>query len=543
MRTNYNGSNQNSSNSGGNSWSSMANNYDDRRDDAYEEEDFEAPDMSGYSFDNIVGEAMDDNGDSDVDAIFNDGSDAIFEGDVEESLRSDLVQAYKDIYEGVSSSIVPVPSDIGDVSNPYGGQVYEVEPKVHELAYEDVNEVEPQRGMKKRYIFAIIASVLILSVSGTMLFLHKTGRLSNGEDTVSVSSEVSFTVIRDEIDGLYIDSFKSDVKQGVSIKELEALRLKLDSLAENRDSDFDVNVHNDMLDELDTIELYLKDSSKLAEYESPDCSFDREDIDSNLKSIESDIRAYGVSGLRTTMSNRYNDYVTSRDDYVKLRDELLAIKDPLTYDESIYSQRINAVSHTANRSYLQSISNKLLADKTVAQKQKEYEEADDSEKDKLKKELEEASSERDKLAKEAEEKKKAESEKAASEKAASEKAAKEKEASERAARENESKRDIVSEIKEHVDSDSPVGEVIDDVESARETVSEFQEGVESAKEKVEDFKEGVDSAKEKAEDFKEGVDSAKDKLSDLFGLNKSGESDTAPEYSGSADTSTDVYYD
>ena len=457
MRTNYDGSNQNTSGDF-DGWDSMFGGTQNR--------DI----RGGYG------------ADLDINDVFEgisrqQSEDSIFDDDSDTSIRGMLVKSYIAIESALndgasyppavvyndSDAVVSSPYDVNHI--PRSAYPFE-EDRVFPIADVAVQEVEKKR-TNKPFLVSIIVGVLLLGIGGTVATMHYLNERGN----VAISEDMSVDAVRDQVSALYSDGSKTDVKSGVSLRDVESLRIKVQALSaldSDSDTDIDISMCNDILDELDTVELYLKNSDKLSEYASSGCSYEREDIDDGLASVESDLRSYVVSGLKSTITNNLSTYKADRSTYFFFFFELLGIEDPMLYDENDYLPRINAVTHSTNRSYLQQIANKLLADKKTLELEKKYNEADDSEKERYKKELEEANSDKDRLASELEAEKKRQKETSS----------KEAERSRVEEKQPESPKPVESSVESKIESkveskedESPAESVVDETGSSEEITS------------------------------------------------------------------------
>ena len=99
-----------------------------------------------------------------------------------------------------------------------------------------------------------------------------------------------------------------------------------------------------------------------------------------VNKIVENSKNYSVSGLAVTINDLASRLNGSYNEFVALRQELQSVSDVSTFDENLYKERIDKVSHEYNKNELLTIYDKIIADKQTVLKQKELNDAKSEEK-------------------------------------------------------------------------------------------------------------------------------------------------------------------
>ena len=246
--------------------------------------------------------------------------------------------------------------------------------------YIPVNNVKPKKNKKKKrgLMVGIILGVVVVSVAGVLIFLS----LSRGNET-DAKSDISLESTIDNkyekrVLSLYKDDKKSDINDSVTLDDINNLRSEIEM-------DNDKDMYSSILDELSTIELYIKAVGTLNKYTDETVNLELSVIDSDCNNIKNGTDYYCVDGLKETILGKVDNFIAERDEYFSLKRELLGISDIKKFDDSLYDDRVDNVSHTINKNYLLTLIDKLNADKKVSEAEEWYVTAKD--KIKAKKEL------------------------------------------------------------------------------------------------------------------------------------------------------------
>lgn len=226
----------------------------------------------------------------------------------------------------------------------------------------DVEEEVKKPSKKKIIIPLVVGGVVVIGlVVGGMYYL-KEGNYATSIDKV-----------HNTIDRMYTNKDKSNIKGTVSQKDLEPL---YDSLLKMQEKGKDVL---DELSELDTIGYYIADVSNLDGYLDKSFDITTPGMLDNVEDIVQNTKDYSETGLAMSISDKADTISDEYNDFIQLRQELQGITDVESFDETLYKDKINAVTHNPNREELEAIVEKLLVDKQAVLAQKEVDAAESEE--------------------------------------------------------------------------------------------------------------------------------------------------------------------
>lgn len=206
---------------------------------------------------------------------------------------------------------------------------------------------------------SIAAAVVVLGVGGVV-----------GYNTFFGSTK-KLETIQTRISKMYTTPDKVDIKSGVSQEDLNSFYTELLELYEDGE---DVN---SPIEELDTIGYFLNDKNKLMDYNSESYDLTTTGLVDSVSSITDNTKVYSVSGLAVTINNLASQITEDYNYFIDLRQELNGISDVLSFDETMYKGKVDAVDHVPNRTELTAIIDKLVVDKQAEEAQKKVQEAAD----------------------------------------------------------------------------------------------------------------------------------------------------------------------
>ena len=171
----------------------------------------------------------------------------------------------------------------------------------------------------------------------------------------------SIEAISDRVDNLYTSTKKEDIKNGITVSDLDQYYLDLNEASKNGE---DVS---SLTTELDTIGYFLSDKATLLEYDSEDYDLTTAGLQDSIPGIKENTESYSVPGLAVTISDLCtkinNDYET----FIALRSEMQGITDATKFDEEGYKSRIANIKHKPNQEELNAIYDNIVADKKAAE--------------------------------------------------------------------------------------------------------------------------------------------------------------------------------
>lgn len=228
----------------------------------------------------------------------------------------------------------------------------------NELELESSMEEEDKKRKKKKkkkIVVGVFVSFLLLIGVFSVLFGRK-GSYNEGEISSSISK-------------MYTSPDKVDIKENISQQDLSKYYSELVKAKKNG-KDVDKYV-----EELDSIGYFLSDKSKLVEMNSSSYDLTSQGMLDEVNKIVENSKNYSVSGLAVTINDLASRLNSSYNDFVALRQELQSVSDVSTFDENLYKERIDKVSHEYNKNELLTIYDKIIADKQTVLKQKELNDA------------------------------------------------------------------------------------------------------------------------------------------------------------------------
>lgn len=228
----------------------------------------------------------------------------------------------------------------------------------NELELESSMEEEDKKRKKKKkkkIVVGVFIGLLLLMGIFSVLFGR---RGSYNEEEISSS-----------ISKMYTSPDKVDIKENISQQDLSKYYSELVKAKKNG-KDVDKYV-----EELDSIGYFLSDKSKLVEMNSSSYDLTSQGMLDEVNKIVENSKNYSVSGLAVTINDLASRLNSSYNEFVALRQELQSVSDVSTFDENLYKERIDKVSHEYNKNELLTIYDKIIADKQTVLKQKELNDA------------------------------------------------------------------------------------------------------------------------------------------------------------------------
>jgi hypothetical protein len=228
----------------------------------------------------------------------------------------------------------------------------------NELELESSMEEEDKKRKKKKkkkIVVGVFVSFLLLIGVFSVLFGRK-GSYNEEEISSSISK-------------MYTSPDKVDIKENISQQDLSKYYSELVKAKKNG-KDVDKYV-----EELDSIGYFLSDKSKLVEMNSSSYDLTSQGMLDEVNKIVENSKNYSVSGLAVTINDLASRLNSSYNEFVDLRQELQSVSDVSTFDENLYKERIDKVSHEYNKNELLTIYDKIIADKQTVLKQKELNDA------------------------------------------------------------------------------------------------------------------------------------------------------------------------
>lgn len=228
----------------------------------------------------------------------------------------------------------------------------------NELELESSMEEEDKKlkkKKKKKIVVGVFIGFLLLMGIFYVLFGRK-GSYNEEEISSSISK-------------MYTSPDKVDIKENISQQDLSKYYSELVKAKKNG-KDVDKYV-----EELDSIGYFLSDKSKLVEMNSSSYDLTSQGMLDEVNKIVENSKNYSVSGLAVTINDLASRLNGSYNEFVALRQELQSVSDVSTFDENLYKERIDKVSHEYNKNELLTIYDKIIADKQTVLKQKELNDA------------------------------------------------------------------------------------------------------------------------------------------------------------------------
>ena len=263
-------------------------------------------------------------------------------------------------------------------------------------------EEKPKKKLGKGAIVGIIVGSVAVIAAIVVAVILLMGNISGFNDnTESTISQGVVDELQSEINLLYVDNLKTDIKDGYSVSDLDKFRKEVKEYSGYKDC-------SDIINELNTIEAYLGDKKKIDTYSDLSYNIEPDYVGNDCTSIKSGAETYTVAGLKSTIVNKASDVINDRNNYLTIKKELSGITDVLSFSEKNYTNRISGIKHTENKKELQSMYDKLVSDKEIALAEKSLKDAKDEEaKKKAEDELKEAKEKNEQASKELENMKKA----------------------------------------------------------------------------------------------------------------------------------------
>ena len=184
--------------------------------------------------------------------------------------------------------------------NDFGNQA----PYPERMPYRDEQYTEPERkkggSILLKVVFGLFVAFLVL-IGAAMIARFAKLKMSEG-DTASMSGNDFYNKIIGELDNLYTDDTRSDIKDTVTTEDLQNC---VDLLGEyQKSSSYDANTYNSLSQEIGTISLYMQDMKLYQSLYDGEYEIGSEGYNSTISTIRNDISMYSIVGLSSTMSSR-----------------------------------------------------------------------------------------------------------------------------------------------------------------------------------------------------------------------------------------------
>lgn len=225
---------------------------------------------------------------------------------------------------------------------------------------EGTEEVEekPKRNKKLIITLSVVAAVVVAVVG---LFIYKS----------FFAPDSSVEAIQTRISKLYTSEDRVDIKDGVTQQDLSDFYMELLDVQDKGD-----NIDN-AVEEVDTIGYFISDKANLERYSSETYDLTTAGMMDSIEDIKENAKKYTVPGLALTITDMAKVVEDDYNYFIDLRTELNGVVDVLSFDESGYEDKINAVSHIPNRTELEATYEKILVDKQAAEAQQTLQDAQD----------------------------------------------------------------------------------------------------------------------------------------------------------------------
>lgn len=177
-------------------------------------------------------------------------------------------------------------------------------PYPERMPYRDEQYTEPERkkggSILLKIVFGLFIAFLVL-IGAAMIARFAKLKMSEG-DTASMSGNDFYNTIIGELDNLYTDDTRSDIKDTVTTEDLQKC---VDLLGEyQKSSSYDANTYNSLSQEIGTISLYMQDMKLYQSLYDGEYEIGSEGYNSTISTIRNDISMYSIVGLSSTMSSR-----------------------------------------------------------------------------------------------------------------------------------------------------------------------------------------------------------------------------------------------
>lgn len=223
-----------------------------------------------------------------------------------------------------------------------------VKEEAEEEAQEELQKKKKSR--KKVWITILcIIGALVISLGGVAIY-NNFFRHDNSIEAIS-----------DRVDNLYTSAKKEDIKNGITVSDLDQYYLDLNEASKNGE---DVS---SLTTELDAIGYFLSDKATLLEYDSEDYDLTTAGLQDSINGIKENTEAYSVPGLAVTINDLCTKVNVDYETFIALRSEMQGITDATTFDEEGYKSRIANIKHKPNQEELNAIYDNIVADKKAAE--------------------------------------------------------------------------------------------------------------------------------------------------------------------------------
>lgn len=284
-------------------------------------------------------------------------------------MHDKLVECYKDLE---SAMAIRNQSEILKQEEIVNKQNYNDTFTKDEKDEDDLKPIKKKGLSKGAWVGIIVGGLVVIGIIITIVYMCLNNGNSNPVNPIRSRVSASDTIqnIQSRVDLLYTDNLKSGIKDGYSVSDLDAFRLELKSLPKTVD-------YTSLSNELNTMEAYMNDIKVVNTYADLGYNIEPDFVGTNCNTILNGLGSYTVAGLKATVNNKVNEVISDRNLYLQLKGELSSVTDVLNFDGDKYTDRIKGVKHIINKSELDSLVNKLNADKKIAVAEKALQDASD----------------------------------------------------------------------------------------------------------------------------------------------------------------------
>lgn len=275
---------------------------------------------------------------------------------------SDEIDSYleNDLYEEMSKNLSNVADEIEFEAK--GRIKSDVQVEVVEVVKEVEKEIVPKNNRKKKIVIGIIFAVFIVAILIVSYFLLKDAN----------AGRKRLETLKADVLNLYTSDVKEDVRDWVKSSDVSRYLVLLESLEE---SEPDLKSEIDLLKkELNGISFYIADDSLLSDYERSDYDISVEGFLDRLSGLDSNVSKYSELGLAMTIKDRIVDLEDEYKLYNSILNELESLDEEgiKSFDEQVYIEQVEKISHTVNADELLTKINEVIAEKAIL-KEKEDE--------------------------------------------------------------------------------------------------------------------------------------------------------------------------
>lgn len=231
-------------------------------------------------------------------------------------------------YVNLYKTMVEEAELINSVSDAFNNSSQGIQEQVQQTS--EVNR--PPKRKKKRTLLVVL--ILVLSLAGTGIYYFKSTKEKKQNDFIELSNSIN---------RLYTDDSKTDIKSDVTQEYLQGI---YEECARQNQQGTDTQ---SILEELDTISMFLVDKTAILALSDPSYDFRTEGFLEQLNSIKDNTSKYKISGLTLTITNMVAVIQSEYDSYTSVLQELQGIADFVNLDTEKYEGLIRGITHQPNK--------------------------------------------------------------------------------------------------------------------------------------------------------------------------------------------------